>query len=220
IGKTGGKDGIYLFSPENNKITKLVADDDTAPDGGVFRSLSISLTPAHGRLTNKSSFVFRGSTTKTIYGLFYYANGKILKVVGRKDPTPLGGVFADEAIFNAAFLGSIISDNDEVVFEATIRGGSATKALIAWSTRLAPIKVTSAIYNNKTKVLQIKTSSINIDIKIEINGKINTQSIKLVSDTELSIKGSRKRLNLNKAANTNKLVLISSNGVRSEIFTF
>jgi hypothetical protein len=220
IGRTTGKDGIYLFSPENNKITKLVADDDTAPDGGVFRSLGISLTPAHGRLTNKSSFVFRGSTTKTVYGLFYYVDGKIVKVVGQREPTPLGGVFADNAIFNAAFLGSIVSDNDEIVFEAVIKGGSTTKALIAWSARLSVLKITGAVYDNKTKLLQIKGISINADTKVEINGKINPQPVKLVSNTELSIKGNRKKLNLNKDVSTNKLVLVSSDGVRSEVFTF
>lgn len=220
IGKTSGKDGIYLFSPENNKITKIVADDDPAPDGGVFRSLAISLTPAHGRLTNKSSFVFRASTTKTIYGLFYYTDGKILKVVGQREPTPLGGVFTDQAIFNAAFLGSIVSDNDEVVFEAAIKDGSTTKALIAWSSRLSVLKITSATYDNKAKLLQIKGANIKADTRVEINGKVNLKPIKLVSDTELSIEGNRKKLNLKKNVNTNTVVLVSSDGTRSEAFTF
>ncbi|MBI4854525.1 MAG: hypothetical protein HY819_22230 [Acidobacteria bacterium] len=221
IGKVLGKDSLYLFSSENNKITKLISIDDPSPDGGVFRTLSLALTPSHGRLTEKSSFVFRAVTSNTIYGLFFYSSdGKVSKIVGQKDPTPLGGVFADDAAFNAAVLGSIVSDNDEVVFEGLIKGGSSSKALILWSNRVSVPKVISVMYDKKAKLLKINATNINEDTKVEINGKITTLPIKIANTTELSITGKRKQLNLNKKANSNKLVLISNNDVRSEVFTF
>lgn len=219
-GRAFGKDAIYLFSPETSTITKLIGISDPSPDGGVFTSLAISLTPAHGRLTEKGSFVFRSTTSKTPYGLFYYSAGKILKIVGHKDPTPLGGTFSEQSIFNAAFLGSIISDNDEVVFEALISGGSSPKALIAWSSQVSTPKVISVVYDKKAKLLKINASNINDNTRVEINGKIVSQPIKIINSTEISITGKRKELNLNKKVNSNKLILISESGVRSIEFTF
>lgn len=220
-GKVGTSDGIYLYSAETKKITKLIANGDPAPDGGIFRGLSISLTPAHGALINNSRFVFRAGTTKTIYGLFYFKDGKIIKIVGHREPTPLGGVFADNATFNCAMLGAILTEKDQVVFETTITGGSSPKALIAWSENaLTAPTINSANYDKKSKLLTIKALGIKTDLQVEINNKLITQPIKLISDSELSLKGNRKKLNLNKDANTNRLVLISSDGLRSEAFVF
>jgi hypothetical protein len=222
IGRVSGKDGIYLFSPVSNSFTTLIAVGDPSPDGGTFSSLGIALTPSHGRLTDKGNFVFRSVTTKTRYGLFFYKEGKILKIVGQRDPTPLGGVFADEAIFNAAFLGSIISNKDEIIFEALIKGGSASKALIVWSDQAITItpKIVNVVYDKKAKLLKINASNINGDTKVEINGKLITLPIKITNGTELSLTGKRKQLNLNKKVDSNKLILISGDGVRSTEFSF
>lgn len=220
-GRIEGKDSIYLFSLTTNKMTRLLGIGDPSPDGGVFRTISISLTPSHGILLNNGHFAFRSSTTKTIYGLFYYMDGKILKIVGQRDATPLGGVFAETAAFNCAFLGPIASENDEVVFEALITGGTSPKAIIGWTPRpITAPAITSANYDSKTKLLMVKATNINADVKVEINDKPVSQSINVISDSELSLKGNRKKLNLNKAVNSNKLVLIFSGGMRSQPFTF
>ncbi len=219
-GKVAGKDSIYLISLETNKITRLIADGDPSPDGAVFRLLGISLTPSHGILLNNGHFAFRASTVNTIYGLFYYINGKTFKIVGQREATPLGGVFPDTAAFNCAFLGPIASENDQVVFEAIISGGTSPKAIIGWTPQpITSPTITSANYDNKTKSLSIKASTITSDVKVEINDKLTSQPIKVVSGTELSLTGNRKKLNLNKAPNSNKVVLIFG-GLRTQPFTF
>lgn len=223
LGTIGGKTGIYLATLDDSfmvvKLDKLIADGETAPDGGIFKDIKISLTSANGGLGNKGQLVFRGTTTKNIYGLYLYKAGQIVQIVAQGMTTPVGGIFPSDAAFNCAFLGTIISDNDEVVFEATITGSMITnKALFLWTPQphSAPA-ILNAIY--KKKQLIISAFGVDSSTQVEINGILSKVApVVMNNNSQLVISGTRKKLKLQEKG-TNSVVLIA-NGFRSMPFNF
>ncbi len=216
--KVAGVTGVYLKSIDDGSIIKVAAEGDSAPDGGTIKDLTLALSPANGGLNNRGSLAFRILTDKTFEGLFIYINGVIRKVVGPGDPSPLGGTFSQDATFNSAYLGTIIADNDNLVFEATNNGGQSEKAIVQWSpqARSAPM-ISSASYKNNR--LMVNANGVDSLTQVEINGTLINKKILLPSATELIVKGGRKKLNLNAGKGTNQVVLIEQ-GLPSAPFTF
>lgn len=230
LGQANDKMSLYLAKPDGDKfnITRIVGVGDSSADGGTFRNLAAALLPASGGINNNGVMLFRAETTKTTDGLFIFANGAVQKITGKNEATPLGGLFPIDAGFNSAFLGPILADtnpeNIVAVFESTIQNGPdgpGARALFLWTpvARTAP-KVLGAIYDKKNKVLNITATFLAADTKIEINNKPITIPTKIVSPNQLTLAGKRKALKLNKGENTNGVVIISGDGLRSQKFVF
>lgn len=220
LGIVSGRMSVYIASPNDGGIRRVVAIGDTAPDGSTFNFLAASLVPVNNGLNNSGHLLFRANTQMTTEGLFLLADGMLRKIVGQREPAPLGGIFGIDTIpFSSSYSGTKLSDDDLVVFESIIAaGGGSRRAIILWSpqARTSPV-ISDAGFAKKR--LFITASSIDSDIQIEINGQPVTLPFEVVATGRIEVGGSRKKLNLNKGKGKNQVVLIVG-GLRSQPFTF
>jgi hypothetical protein len=220
LGRVNGRLAIYLAVPTTTgwELRRLVGVGDLAPDGGTFTDLNLALGPTNCGLNNRQDLVFRATTTQTFDGLFVSVNGALHRIVGKRDATNLGGTVPVEAALIGAFLGTMIADNAVVVFEAAVQGGVSSKGIFLWMPTPLPLpQINSVRYQNKR--LQLTTTNLGASVVVEINGQVPNVAVQQPNVGQLTLSGSRKKLGLNRTANSNRIIIIT-NGLRSAEVSF